>query len=513
MTIIEVKRLTPHPLNETIYRTSQPDEFLLESIRANGLLEPVVLDHHYTIISGHRRVQALKLLGIKEVEARFIDESDSQRLEELLIEHNRYRVKVPSELLREINHLKSLWEMGQGSRTDIKTSVKFDGSKREDTRSKIAKKTGVSAGNITKLLFIQERMPNLVRDLDDGIVSTHQAYLHARKVERQRQYSKLKKIEAEERVPDGVAWRVITGDSRTTQLDPESVQTIICSPPYWGLRDYQHNQAIGIERSEEEFLENLFSVFGSLKPSLKEDGCLFVEVGDAATGNTYTGILERFVLGMISRGWLLRERLIVSREQSASNRTKTWSPAYSMMYFFTKSKDYKFDRESIRRPYEGERLPRAAIYTKRTEMIGSPTFPNEKGKIANNIIKTKSEKWISKLTKRTGINISHPAPFSRDVVVEPILATTEPGDLVLDCFSGSGTTGVVCIQTDRRYIGLELNPVYAEMSRVRLNAAEEDHMQQKNKSTGAVLLETTDLGALHHDTTPSQIPQTGLEGG
>ena len=114
---------------------------------------------------------------------------------------------------------------------------------------------------------------------------------------------------------------MITGDARTTQLEPESVQTIICSPPYWGLRDYKHKQAIGIERSEEEFLENLFSVFDSLKPTLKKDGCLFVEIGDAATGNTYSGILERFVLGMISRGWLLRERLIVSREQSASNRT------------------------------------------------------------------------------------------------------------------------------------------------------------------------------------------------
>ena len=512
MNSVDIQQLKSHPLNEAIYRTSQPDEFLLESIRANGLLEPVVLDNHYTIISGHRRVEALKLLGVREVSARFVEENDPHRLEEMLIEHNRYRVKVPSELLREIKHLKTLWEVGQGSRTDL-TSVKFDGGKREDTRSKIAKKTGVSAGNISKLLFIEERMPHLVRDLDDGIVSTHQAFLHARKVERQRQYSKLKKIKDENRVPDGVAWRVITGDARTTQLEPESVQTIICSPPYWGLRDYKHKQAIGIERSEEEFLENLFSVFDSLKPTLKKDGCLFVEIGDAATGNTYSGILERFVLGMISRGWMLRERLIVSREQSASNRTKTWSPAYSMMYFFTKSKDYKFDRDSIRRPYEGERLPRAAIYTKRTDMVGSPTFPNENGKIANNIIKTKSEKWISKLTQRTGLNISHPAPFSRDVVVEPILATTEVGDVVLDCFSGSGTTGVVCIQTDRRYIGLELNPVYAEMSRVRLNAAEEDHEQQKNNSTETDLLETTDLGTLHHDTTPSQIPQTGLEGG
>ena len=473
-----VDSLKPHPLNSQIYSSSKPDELLLESIRANGLLEPVVVDLQNRVISGHRRVEALKILGIDRVQVRTINENDSQRLEELLIEHNRYRVKTASELVREIKHLHMLWGKRQGQRSDL-TSIKFDGSRREDTRQRVSKKLGISTGNIHKLLFIEERMPNVMKDLDEGVVSTHQAWLHAKKLEREEQYSQLKAIEVENRTPDGEGWRIIEGDSRTTQLEPKSIQTIICSPPYWGLRDYRNDKAIGIEDTESSFLENLFSTFDNLRPALKDDGCLFVELGDAARGNTYSGILERYVLGMIERGWYLRERLVVARNQVATNRMKTWAAAYSMMYFFSKSESYKFNRDNIRRPYDGERLPRASIYTKRADYIGSPTFPNSKGKVANNIIKTKAEKWISHLTKRTGLEVSHPAPFSRDVVVEPIKATTDPGDVVLDCFSGSGTTGVVCIQTGRRYVGIELNPVYAEMSRVRLNAAQTDHEQIK----------------------------------
>jgi DNA modification methylase len=469
---ISLLDLIPHELNDKLYATSSPDDELVSSIAKHGLLEPVVVSIDKKIISGHRRIRALEILKIATVKVRVLPPLQPHELEEQLIEHNRYRQKTASELVREVRHLQAILGKGQGSRTDL-TSAKVDGSKREDTRSKISKRLGVSTGNISKLLFVEERQPQLLREIDEGIISTHQAFLHARKIERERGYEEIKKAKINIR-SEGEDWRIIQGDSRTIELEQESVQTIICSPPYWALRDYKADEQIGRERSESDFLENLFSVFSNLRPALKADGCLFVELGDAAFENTYTGTLEKFCLGMIERGWFLRERIAVTRQNWASHRKKTWAPSWSVMYFFSNSSEYKFDRDKIRRQHGGEELPRVHIYHRRSGVIGSPAFPSEKGKPASNIIKTRSEKWISRLEKQTGVKVMHPAPFSRDVVVEPILATTDEGDVVLDCFSGTGTTGVAAIQLDRRYLGIEVNPVYADASRLRLEAEKKE---------------------------------------
>jgi len=210
--------------------------------------------------------------------------------------------------------------------------------------------------------------------------------------------------------------------------------------------------------------------------ALKESGCLFVELGESSWNNKYDGTLERFVLGMMDRGWILRERIVISKNSSTTSRKKSWAPSHTMMYFFSKSDEYKFDRDRIRRPFENG-LPRVQIYD-RQQKIGNPVFPDERGKIANNIIEVKNEKWMIQLEKKIGKSVEHPAVFSRDLPVEPILATTDEGDVVLDCFSGTGTTGVVCIQTNRKYIGIEVNEVFANLSRVRLSEAEKEHQKQ-----------------------------------
>ena len=148
-------------------------------------------------------------------------------------------------------------------------------------------------------------------------------------------------------------------------------------------------------------------------------------------------------------------------------------PSYSFIYFFSKTEHYKFNRDEIRRPYKETSKKKAYVYNKRNDgVIGTPSFPHPDGKPARNILKIRPEMWIKKLEKETGHRGSHPAVFSRDMVLEPILATTNEGDIVMDCFSGSGTTGVAAIQLNRRYIGIELNPDYAELSKLRLQSEE-----------------------------------------
>ena len=114
--------------------------------------------------------------------------------------------------------------------------------------------------------------------------------------------------------------------------------------------------------------------------------------------------------------------------------------------------------------------------------VGTPQFPNPDGKPASSLIHVKTEKYCAKILEQTGSYLRHPAPFSRDLVIEPILATTDPGDIVLDPFSGLGTTGVAALELHRNYLGIELNPAYGEVSRKRLEATEKELLLAQDES-------------------------------
>ena len=310
-----------HPLNEKIYSNVQPDSGLLSSVKKFGLLEPIVCTPDGIIISGHRRVEACRKLGIVMVPVRELDDHSSV-LEEKLIEFNRQRVKTSLERVREIRHLQLLWGVKRGTRSDLRdTSAKFDGSpkKRPDTRTKISKALGLSTGNISKLLYIEDVDSELLQWIDDGTCSVHQAYLEARKRKNRKGLEQIKKKRILGKTKDGKNWRIIVGNSIDVVLPDEVIQTIICSPPYWGLRDYEVDGQMGSEDQSDNFISTLVGVFNRLRTILSDDGCLFVEIGDQANNNAYSGILERFVLSMINSGWFLRERIIAERENWSSN--------------------------------------------------------------------------------------------------------------------------------------------------------------------------------------------------
>ncbi len=483
---IPISDLKPHPLNFNIYQDKPTPKDLLASIKKHGIMEPIVITGDKIIISGHRRFKAASELGFLMVECRVLDVS-GELLEEKLIEFNRQRIKTATERVKEIRHLQNLFGVGQGKRTDLDdTSVKFDGgskSKKPDCRSRISKAIGISTGNVSKLLFVEASAPELLQWIDDGSASIHQTYEEAKRREAKKGNELLKKINYSI-TEDPDSWRIVQGDSRDIDLGDVKAQTIICSPPYWALRDYGNDGQMGSEGTEREFLEELVGVFNHYRQYLKDDGCLFVEIGDSAFKNQYSGTLEKFVLLMIESGWYLRERIVLHKDNYGSNRPNTWTPAYSMLYFFSKGEKYKFNRDEIRRPYDGQRPPRAHIYKKTIDGdgIGRPRFPNPLGKPATNVITVRNRAWISALEKKTGQRFTHPATFPVALTKEPILATTDEGDLVIDCFSGSGTTGIQCLKLKRKYIGVELNEDFVNLSKLRLSVEFEDLLSTESAS-------------------------------
>ena len=122
---IQIDKLSHHPKNKDIYNLSDIDD-LVESIQEVGLLQPLIIDQQFQIISGNRRFEAIKKLGWEEVE---VDQRDVKEEDEkyLLVQHNKQRVKTYRELLNEYQVLQKYYKIGQGKRTDL-TSVRTNKS-------------------------------------------------------------------------------------------------------------------------------------------------------------------------------------------------------------------------------------------------------------------------------------------------------------------------------------------------------------------------------------------------
>jgi site-specific DNA-methyltransferase (cytosine-N4-specific) len=262
---------------------------------------------------------------------------------------------------------------------------------------------------------------------------------------------------------------ILTGDSRKVlnSIDTGVVQSCITSPPYWGLRDYDHEDQIGSEPSPEIYVENLVETFRQVRRVLKDDGTLWLNVGDgyarnggdgncgpnAKVGNTKKliqkrnckvpdvwGLKDRDLMGMPWRvafalqadGWILRSRIVwikkTAMPESVRNRPTS---ATEELFLFAKQPAYYYDHQAIR---------------------------EESGANLRNY-------WI------LGPDISgkgHPATFPRELARRCILLGTRTNDIVLDPFGGSGTTGAVAKEEGRQAFLVELNPDYNELAKQRL---------------------------------------------
>ena len=130
-----IRQLKPHPLNSDIYQLSGIEE-LAGSIDQVGLLEPLVINSKNQVISGHRRLQAIKQLGWKSVEVIVRKDIPQDNEAFYLVQYNQQRIKLASEQVKEIRVLLDHYRTGQGKRTDL-TSANVG---RSSTRSRVAEK-------------------------------------------------------------------------------------------------------------------------------------------------------------------------------------------------------------------------------------------------------------------------------------------------------------------------------------------------------------------------------------
>ena len=374
------------------------------------------------------------------------------------------------------------------------------------------------------------------------------------------------------------AFELLHGDclQQLATLPAASVQCCVTSPPYWGLRDYgtakweggdetcDHKMPIGqrqdvgrvavdgfngpvsthlgernyrdicgkcgarridaqlgLEATPDEYVANMVAVFRAVRRVLRDDGTLWLNLGDSyAAGGTggasdksrlnggrgvgpnekikqgvaiqraappglkpkdLVGIPWRVAFALQADGWWLRQDIIWHKPNPMPESVRDrCTKSHEYIFLLTKNERYYFDAEAIKEPQTRSTLERAKYgWNGRTDdnsggaRTGS-TFKRmaETGEPIGTIpvdgMRNKRSVWTVSTKPFSG---SHFAVFPPDLIEPCILAGSAADTLVLDPFSGAGTTGVVAVQHGRRYIGIELNPDYLEMSRKRIQLA------------------------------------------
>jgi len=172
---MKVSMLKPNPINETIYDNNEKAlTDLKHSIESNGLLEPLVITRSNLVISGHRRLEALKQIGFETCDCR-ISTYENDII--ATIELNRYRKKTQNEIVREAEILKTeykkLIKLGRPLKGEVRT-------KKSSSIVDISNALGVSTTKLKKLLSIKNYEPSLLKDIDLGLLSVEKAYQKVR---------------------------------------------------------------------------------------------------------------------------------------------------------------------------------------------------------------------------------------------------------------------------------------------------------------------------------------------
>lgn len=268
------------------------------------------------------------------------------------------------------------------------------------------------------------------------------------------------------------------------EIPDNSIQTIVTSPPYYGLRKYGDNDhEIGREATVDLYIERLVSTFRKLRSKLKDEGSFWINLGDSYIDKELQGIPWEVALALKKDGWILRNDIIWHKPNAMPSSVKDrLTVDHEYLFFFTKSKKYFYNSDIIREPH--------VTFSPNSKMRGGRKhfregITPEKGKNAGNANlhtgdwtrafnpngRNKRTVWSIPLSK---FRDAHFAVFPEKLIEPCILATSQIGDLVLDPFMGSGTTAIVALKNNRKFLGFELIEKYVDIANKRIQSCEVD---------------------------------------
>jgi DNA modification methylase len=299
-----------------------------------------------------------------------------------------------------------------------------------------------------------------------------------------------------------VSYLLIRGDAKKIPLEDKSVQMCVCSPPYWGLRDYGVDGQLGLEATPCEFVENMVVVFREVRRVLRDDGTLWLNIGDSFCNDTkwggsgggpnsknYTSGLggcvgqkgkrnsglkpkdlcmmpARLALAMQDDGWWIRQKITWCKTSPMPSPVADRpTSATEELFLMTKSQKYYYDIDATRVPCAAATIERDKSTRITKGKDGPYSVQHDHETPSNPLGRNMWNYWLISAENYRG---AHFSTYPKKLVEPCIKAGSKPGDIVLDPFSGASTTGVVALALNRRYVGLDLSIDYLAMSQQRI---------------------------------------------
>ena len=308
--------------------------------------------------------------------------------------------------------------------------------------------------------------------------------------------------------------RFILGDviDALKTLDDGTVNTCVTSPPYWGLRDYGTEGQLGLEPTPEQYVTNMVGVFREVKRVLRDDGTLWLNLGDSYIANKtgglsaepskmtggrdtqkaatnrpdkkadglkpkdLVGIPWRVAFALQAGGWYLRSDIIWHKPnpmpESVTDRP---TKAHEYIFLLSKSERYFYDHEAIKEQgkdpvgtHRGGSLIKAARGQKGDKRV---QWHNHGGGIESLLSTGTRNKRTVWTVPTQPFSEAHFATFPPDLIRPCILAGSPKDGIVLDPFGGAGTTSLVCLEEGRNSVYIDISEEYMAIAKKRLGFA------------------------------------------
>jgi site-specific DNA-methyltransferase (adenine-specific) len=242
------------------------------------------------------------------------------------------------------------------------------------------------------------------------------------------------------------------------RIPDNSVDLTVTSPPYDNLRTYNGNNALWGEHVWKAVIQDLYRV-------TKDGGVVVWVVGDATIKGSETGTSFKQTLWAKDCGFNLHDTMIWKKQTftDTGSLQVRYAGVFEYMFIFSKGKPKTFNPIKDRPTKGGVKKKHGTI----RQADGSTKPQPSLGKVYSNKTAQRFNVWEIN-TEVSNKKRCHPAQFPEEIAHDHILSWSNEGDTVLDPFMGSGTTAVACINTNRKFIGIELEPEYCEIANKRI---------------------------------------------
>jgi DNA modification methylase len=294
---------------------------------------------------------------------------------------------------------------------------------------------------------------------------------------------------------------ILIGDvrSRMSEIPDRSIQCVVTSPPYWGLRDYGHDGQIGLEQTPIEYVNEMVGVFREVWRVLADDGVLWLNLGDSYAGSgkgpagnlgathnerhmehkhsaivpeglkpkDLVGIPWRVAFALQDDGWYLRQDIIWAKPNPMPESVRDrCTKSHEYIFMLTKQPKYFFNNQAIKEPSANIGKTKIKFEGNKYGDSDDPKHATKSGnEYVDSGLRNKRDVWT---IPTKPFKDAHFAVMPEEIVEPCVLASTQTGDTVFDPFTGSGTVAVVSLKHGRNFIGTELNPDYGKICENRI---------------------------------------------